>query len=232
MKNNAKLYLLPMPLGEEWEGMLPPRALELMKELDYFVAENVKTARRFITKFRDVHPLTFETLNKRTQSEELSRWISVLEKGTSIGYVSEAGLPCLADPGKNLVRMAHDKGIVVEALPGASAIVLALVGSGLNGQKFRFNGYLPPQKGEREKMLKRLAGDARQFKQTEIFMETPYRNEQMIESVLKVVPGDMHFTIAASLTQADAYHKTHLVREWKQQKRPNFHKIPAVFCMG
>ena len=232
MNNTAKLYLLPMPLGEEWEGMLPPRAIELMKELDYFVAENVKTARRFITKFRDVHPLTFETLNKRTEARELGRWTEVLEKGTSIGYLSEAGLPCLADPGKNLVKKAHQKDIEVEAVPGASAIVMALVGSGLNGQKFRFNGYLPPQKGPREKMLKRLAEDARKFNQTEIFMETPYRNEKLIESAIKVLPDHMNFTIAANLTQQDAYHKTHLISEWKKRERPRLHKIPAVFCVG
>jgi 16S rRNA (cytidine1402-2'-O)-methyltransferase len=232
MDNMAKLYLLPMPLGDEWEGTLPPTALELMKSLDYFVAENVKTARRFITKFRDVHPLTFETLNKRTEARELTRWMNVLENGTSIGYMSEAGLPCLADPGKNIVKMAHQKDIPVEVVPGASAIVMALVGSGLNGQKFRFNGYLPPQKGPREKSLKRLARDSKQFKQSEIFMETPYRNEKMIESALKVLPPNMHFTIGANLSQTDAYLKTRLISEWKKADRPNLHKIPAVFCLG
>lgn len=232
MKNKGTLHLLPMPLGDDWQGTLSPRALSLMEELEYFVAENVKTARRFITQFRDVHPLIFETLNKRTESGEFAKWLQTLEKGVSIGYMSEAGLPCLADPGKNLVKMAHERDIPVEAVPGASAIVMALVGSGLNGQKFRFNGYLSPKSHLREKELKELVQDAKRFDQTEIFMETPYRNEQMIESVLKVVPDHMFFTIAANLTQADAFHKTHAVGEWKSIDRPDLHKVPAVFCLG
>jgi 16S rRNA (cytidine1402-2'-O)-methyltransferase len=232
MKRKGTLYLLPMPLGEEWEGSLSERALSLLKSLDYFVTEYPRTARRFITQFRDVHPLTFEELNKRTPDRALQPWIDRLESGLDIGYMSEAGMPCIADPGKRLVRAAHAQRITVVPVPGSSAILLALVGSGLNGQGFTFHGYLSPKKSGREKELKALAQTAERTGLTQIFMETPYRNEQLLESAFAVLPPDILLSISANLTQPDEYVKTLPIAAWKKAKRPNLHKIPTVFCVG
>jgi 16S rRNA (cytidine1402-2'-O)-methyltransferase len=232
MKRKGTLYLLPMPLGDEWEGSLSERALELLKSLDYFVTEYPRTARRFITQFRDVHPLTFEELNKRTPSTAIAPWIDKLVAGQDIGYLSEAGMPCIADPGRRLVTAAHAQRIDVVPVPGPSAILLALVGSGLNGQAFTFHGYLSPRKAGREQELRDLAQTAQRSGRTQIFMETPYRNEQLLESALKVLPLHCRLTIAAHLTQSDEFVRTLTVKQWQKEKRGSLHKIPAVFCLG
>jgi len=232
MKSKGTLYLLPMPLGTVWEGSLSGRAMQLFQQLEYFVTEYPRTARRFITQFRDVHPLVFEELNKRTPDRALKPWIDRLHSGLDICYMSEAGLPCIADPGRRLVAAAHARGISVVPIPGPSAILMALVGSGLNGQEFAFHGYLSPKKSGREKELKELAQTVQRTGQTQIFMETPYRNEQLLESAFAVLPPEILFSISANLTQPDEYVKTHSISEWQKSKRPNLHKIPAVFCVG
>ncbi len=232
MKRKGTLYLLPMPLGDHWEGVLSGQALELLKSLDFFVTEYPRTARRFITQFRDVHPLTFEELNKRTPDRALKPWIDKLSAGRDIGYLSEAGMPCIADPGRRLVTAAHAQGIHVVPVPGTSAILLALVASGLNGQAFTFHGYLSPKKSGREQELRDLAQTAKRTGQTQIFMETPYRNEQLLESALKVLPPQCRLTIAAHLTQPDEFVRTFTLGQWQKEKRKNLHKVPAVFCLG
>lgn len=224
--------MIPMPLGEEWEGSLTGRALLLMQSLDFFIAEYPRTARRLITQMRDVHPLIFEEFNKHSSDKVIPPWMERLKQGQDIGYLSEAGLPGIADPGRRLVAAAHARRIPVEPVPGASAILLALVGSGLSGQQFQFHGYLPPQKSERQQALKQLAARAKREKVTQIFMETPYRNEAMIESALTALPPQTPFTIAANLTQSDQYLLTLAVSDWKKEQRPNLHKIPAVFLIG
>jgi len=232
MKTQGTLYLLPMPLGSDWEKSLSLAAMELYKKLNYFVSEYPRTSRRFMTQFRDVHPLTFGELNKRTPDRALQPWLNRLKNGDDIGYMSEAGMPCIADPGKRLVRAAHRANIKVVTLSGPSSILLALVGSGLNGQNFQFHGYLSPKKPIREKELRALAQTAERTGATQIFMETPYRNEAVLESAFSVLPPKLLFCIAANLTQSDEFIKTKTVKDWGKAKRKNLHKIPAIFCLG
>ena len=226
------LYLLPMPLGQEWEGHIPEYAMNIMKRLSLFLSENARTARRFMTQFRDVHTADYPVFNKRSQDAELQQYINRLLSGEDIGYVSEAGLPCIADPGARLVRKAHENGIRVIPAAGSSAIIMSLIASGLNGQKFRFNGYLPQRESERKRALQSLEQSARKERQTEIFMETPYRNEKMIESTLEILQPETYFCIAANVTQSDSYIYTARIKDWKRHKRPDLHKVPAVFCIG
>lgn len=231
MSTKGTLYLLPMPLGDEWEGTIPPQALNIMHELDFFLAEYPRTARRWMTQFMDVQIRTFETFNKRSGSEEIGQWMERIAEGKSIGYLSEAGMPCIADPGRRLVERVHQIGGTVKPIPGSSAILMALVGSGFNGQKFRFNGYLPPDSRGRERGLQQIERDSQQFRQTELFMETPYRNTQLIQSAFSVLDPSTRFSIAAHLTQKDEWIKSMSISAWKKEKLPMLHKIPAVFCL-
>lgn len=231
-KKHGRLYLLPMPLGQEWEGHIPEFALDVMKRLSLFLSENARTARRFMTQFRDVHTADYPEFNKRSEDSDLQEYLNRLLAGEDIGYVSEAGLPCIADPGARLVRKAHELGIRVIPAAGSSAIIMTLIASGLNGQKFRFNGYLPQRESERKQALQSLEQSARKERQTEIFMETPYRNEKMIDSALHILQPDTFFCIAANITQSDSYIQTARIKDWKKLKRPDLHKIPAVFCIG
>ena len=226
------LYLLPMPLGSTWEGHIPKYAIDIMNRLSIFLSENARTARRFMTQFRDVHTADYPEFNKRSGDNELKPYLNMMAEGQDIGYVSEAGLPCIADPGAKLVLKAHEKGYRVVPAAGSSAIIMALIASGLNGQKFRFNGYLPQQEQDRVRALKSLEQSMRKERQTELFMETPYRNEKMISSVLNNLHPDTYFCIASNLTQADAYIQTARITQWKKVQRPNFHKVPTVFCLG
>lgn len=235
MSKKGKLYLIPTPLGIENGGhALPEYVKEIIHELTIFIVEKAKTARRYIKTTQ--HPkaiseLTFSELNKRVDYEEWSQYLQPAEAGNSIGLLSEAGCPGVADPGAEIVKLAHEKGIEVVPLVGPSSLLLALMGSGMNGQSFAFHGYLSPKKEIVGKDLKRLEQLAQKAKQTQLFIETPYRNGQLVEQALRVLSNKTRFCIAMDLTLPNEYIVTKTIEKWRKTKLPDLHKRPAVFLL-
>ena len=234
MQAKGKLYLLPTPLGDHTNHTIPSYVVDIIHQLSIFIAEKAKTARHFIKSTK--HPtaisdLTFFELNKRIDPTEWRQYLNAAKEGKDIGLLSEAGCPGVADPGAEIVKLAHQQGIEVIPLVGPSSILLALMGSGMNGQNFAFHGYLSPKKELLPKDLKRLESNAKKFKQTQIFIETPYRNGQMIEQALKHLSNATQFCIAMDLTLLSQYIATYSVGEWKKKEIPAVHKKPAVFLI-
>ena len=234
MSKKGKLFLIPAPLGENGSHVLPPYLQELIHSLDVFIVEKAKTARRYIKSTK--HPkaigeLLFYELNKRIDAIEWEQYLNDIENGKSIGLLSEAGCPGIADPGAEIVKLAHEKGIQVVPLVGPSSILLALMASGMNGQSFAFHGYLSPKKEVLPKDLKRLEQTAQKLKQTQIFIETPYRNTQVVEQALKTLAPYTRFCIAMDLTLPNEYIRTENIKNWKRMALPELHKRPAVFLI-
>jgi 16S rRNA (cytidine1402-2'-O)-methyltransferase len=237
MKENkqvGRLFLLPMMLGGDTpDAVIPHDVQKRITSLRYFVVENVRTTRRYLKlldKSVDINSLTFFELSKHTDKHLLDSFFEPLLAGHDTGLISEAGVPCLADPGNVMVQRAHQKKIRVVPLTGPSSILLALIASGLNGQNFAFNGYLPVKTKERVVAIKKLEKRAKDENQSQIFMETPYRNTQLLEDVMKHCAPETKLTIAAALTSPDEYINTKTIREWKN-KLPDLHKQPAVFVI-
>lgn len=228
------LYLIPTLLGEnEPLEVLPLTIKKAIENIDAFIVENEKTARRFIKKItpRKSQPaLELFLLNKYTDAEQLPEFLQPCLEGRDMGVLSEAGCPAIADPGSAIVGLAHDLGIRVVPLVGPSSIILALMGSGLNGQHFAFNGYLPIDAGERRKTLKALEKQSAETGQTQIFMETPYRNDKLIAEVLKTLKPKTRFCIAADLTLKTEYIRTRTIAEWSGNL-PELHKRPTIFLL-
>ncbi|MDR2622853.1 MAG: SAM-dependent methyltransferase [Dysgonamonadaceae bacterium] len=230
----ASLYLIPVTLGEtEISRVLPPYNKEIIVSIRYFIVENVRTARRFLKQTDpgiDVDSLTFFTLNKHTSTAELSGFLKPIGEGNSIGIISEAGCPAIADPGADIVAIAQGKNIPVVPLVGPSSILLALMASGFNGQSFAFHGYLPIDAGERVKTLKSLEQRIYLENQTQLFIETPYRNGKLVEDILKTCKPATRLCIAADITLSNEYIKTKTVAEWKKQV-PELSKRPCIFAI-
>ena len=228
------LYLIPNLLGETpVEQVLPAYNHEIIMGIRHFIVEDVRTARRFLKQVDrsiDIDQLTFYTLNKHTKSDEISGMLKPLEEGNSMGVISEAGCPAVADPGADVVAIAQRKGLQVVPLVGPSSIILAVMGSGFNGQSFAFNGYLPIEPDDRIKTLKKLEQRAYTENQTQLFIETPYRNAKMMADILKACRPQTHLCIAAGLTTKDEYIKTHTVKEWAG-KLPALEKVPCIFLI-
>jgi 16S rRNA (cytidine1402-2'-O)-methyltransferase len=233
--NKGNLYLIPTPLGETgFEAGLPAYNMQILRNIDTFIVEELRTARRFLRKAgydRDFETVTFYLLNEHTPDDEVTGMLGKSVSGQHIGLLSEAGLPCIADPGNIAVRLAHRKGIRVIPLTGPSSIMLALMASGLNGQNFVFHGYLPVKPDERAKALRELEQGASRNNQTQIFIETPYRNMQMLESIVKTCHPNLVLCIAVDLTLSTEWIRSMTVSEWKKEK-PELHKRPAVFLLG
>lgn len=232
--NPTKVYLIPSLLGEsEHSRVLPLYNLDIIRSLNTFVVENEKSARKFI---KQVCPdkvqsdLDIYILNKATEPEEMFDLIKLLDKGISFGIISEAGLPAIADPGAQLVKIAQEKRIQVVPLVGPSSILLALMASGMNGQKFAFHGYLPIDKTERKKRLSYLENESAKTGVAQIFMETPYRNNQMVDDLTKILHSDTKICVACHITLDDEDIRTLTIQEWKTEKY-DFHKRPAIFVM-
>ena len=234
MNQNGKIFLIPMLLGEtEPEKVLPRTVFEIVKETDYYIVENLKTARRFISGLKlgkNISELTFFELNKRTEEKQLSEFIEPAKQGKNIGIISEAGCPGIADPGSEIVKLAHRNNIDVVPLVGPSSILLALISSGASGQNFAFNGYIPIKEPERSAKIKFLENRAEKEQQSQIFMETPFRNSKIIEDVLKVCKPQTMFTIAANITTENEFIKSKTISEWKKNV-PKIDKIPAIFII-
>lgn len=226
------LYLIPTTLGEtEPLEVLPLTIKQAVEGIRYFVVENEKSARRFIKKItprKSQSQLEITLLNKYTEAEALPGYLEPCLQGHPVGVLSEAGCPGIADPGAVLVRLAHELGIRVIPLVGPSSIVLALMASGLNGQNFAFNGYLPVDSGERRKTLKALEKKSRELSQTQLFMETPYRNDKLFPDLIRSLRGDTLLCVAADLTLKTEWIRTRPVSQWKDAV-PDLHKRPVIF---
>ncbi|MBS3806882.1 MAG: SAM-dependent methyltransferase [Bacteroidales bacterium] len=231
----GKLYLIPNVLGENSIEQVIPRGVStIVSGLDHFIVENVRTARRYIRKLdtqKPIDPLTFYTLNKHTSGEEMEEMTAPLKEGTDMGLMSEAGAPGIADPGEEIVRIAQRHLIRVVPMTGPSSIFLALMGSGLNGESFAFNGYLPIKSGNRIKRIRALEKKSRHEGQTQIFMETPYRNDKLLSDILSHCREDTLLCIASEITTEREMIRTQSIREWKKNT-PGLHKKPSIFILS
>ncbi len=229
------LYLVPVLLGDtDPERVLPVWNREVILSVKHFIVEDVRSARRFLKKMDreiDIDSLTFYTLNKYTSPEEISGFLTPLEQGFSMGVISEAGCPAIADPGADVVALAQCKGMKVVPLVGPSSILLAVMGSGFNGQSFAFHGYLPIEPGERTKRLKQLEQRMLTEDQTQLFIETPYRNQKMIGEILRTCRPQTKLCIAAGLTCEGEYIRTRTVKEWQKKGIPDLTKVPCIFLL-
>lgn len=243
------LYLIPNTLGtadidttDPLSAVIPREVRALTARLDYFIAENAKTTRAFLKLIAVKHPLakplqeiTIAELNVNTESATLPELLEPLLAGQDAGLISEAGVPAVADPGANLVRLAHANGIIVKPLVGPSSLLLSVMAGGLNGQSFAFNGYLPVDAGERAKRIKQLEERSRKENQTQLFIETPYRNQALLEALVAACQPQTLISVATDLTLATEAIKTQTAERWKKDlasgKGPNLHKKPTVFSL-
>ncbi len=228
------IYLIPTVLAPDTQKqVLSPEVIDSVKNLNVFFVENIKTARRFISSLKlgkVIDDITFHILTKNSKFEETFNLMSSLSDDA--GILSEAGCPGIADPGALAVEIAHQLNYTVIPLAGPSSILLALMASGFNGQSFAFNGYLPIDRKERVKRLKELERLSFSSKQTQLFMETPFRNNQMFDSIIQHCNPNTKLTISVNLTGINAFSKTLSIGKWKTMKNLNFHKQPAVFGFG
>ena len=228
------LYLIPVTLGDTTiEKVLPSHNKEIILGIKHFIVEDVRSARRFLKKVErsiNIDELIFYTLNKHTSPDEISGYLKPLLGGESMGVISEAGCPAVADPGADVVAIAQRKNLKVVPLVGPSSIILSVMGSGFNGQSFAFHGYLPIEPAERIKRIKVLEQRIYSENQTQLFIETPYRNNKMMEDIVKNCRPQTKLCIAANITCEDEYIKTKTVKEW-QGKLPDLSKIPCIFLI-
>jgi 16S rRNA (cytidine1402-2'-O)-methyltransferase len=230
----GKLYLLPVFLGDEDPGRLSAQLVSRAAGLTDFVVENEKTARAFLKKIGTRIPqqeLKLQVLDEHTPAGEIPDLLAPLLEGRDIGLMSEAGCPGIADPGSELVRLAHHKGITVVPHSGPSSILLGLMGSGLNGQRFRFLGYLPREKNARRSAIKDLEKEIRRSGETQIFIETPYRNDALLEDLLSVLSPEIYLCIGCGLDSEDSFLLTRQVAGWRKQP-PATGKKPCIFLAG
>ena len=229
------LYLLPVTLGDTpVEKVLPSYNKEIISGIRHFIVEDIRSARRFLKKVDreiDIDALTFYLLNKHTSPEDISGYLKPLVGGASMGVISEAGCPAVADPGADVVAIAQRKGLRVIPLVGPSSMILAVMASGFNGQSFAFNGYLPIDPTERTKRIKMLEQRVYTEHQTQLFIETPYRNAKMFEEILRTCRPQTRLCVAAGITCKEEYIRTRTVQEWKKHSLPDLSKVPAIFLI-
>lgn len=230
----ASLFLIPVTLGEtDHRRVLPEYNREVILGIKHFVVENLRSARRFLKKTDPaivIDELTFYELNKHTSPEDVAGYLAPLAKGESVGVISEAGCPAVADPGADVVAIAQRKGYPVVPLVGPSSILMAVMASGFNGQSFAFHGYLPIDAGERTAMLKKLEGRIYTENQTQLFIETPYRNNKLVEDLLRTCRPSTKLCIASDITCDSEYIRTKSVKDWGG-KLPDLSKKPTIFLI-
>lgn len=231
--SNKTLHLIPVGLSDspstQW---LPSDVQQLAARLDTYIAENAKTARAFLKLIDTQHTLqdvTIHSLSNKTPTQDIQAWLKAIPAGGEIGLVSEAGCPAVADPGANVVAEAHKLGIRVVPWVGPSSLLLGLMASGLNGQQFAFNGYAPVKADERAKQLKHWEQQSRRLKQTQLFIETPYRNEAMFASLLQNLNGNTRLCVARDITGKNEWIKTATIAQWKSQPAPSLDKQATLF---
>ena len=230
------LFLLPAYLSENTSiSHFSPVIKEYIMQTDYFFVENEKTARKVIKFFapeKKQSDLKLFLLDKYTENSDIKEAQDRMLNGQDFGLLSEAGLPCIADPGNLIVKWCHEKNIRVIPISGPSSIILALISSGFNGQEFTFNGYLPIEKGEKKKKIQYLESELQKTGYTQIFMETPYRNNALFDDLIKFLSPNTKLCIAANINDSEyEFIKTRSIKDW-QKNKPELHKIPAVFVLG
>jgi 16S rRNA (cytidine1402-2'-O)-methyltransferase len=229
------LYLIPVPLGPTSpQDSLTPAVLETIRPLSHFVVEQAKTARAFLKAAgtdKPLQELQLSELNEHTKADALSQLLAPLLAGHDVGLLSEAGCPAVADPGANLVALAQKENIRVVPLIGPSSLLLALMASGLNGQRFAFQGYLPAKEAERTKTLRELESESRKRHQTQLFIETPYRNRAMFDAILGSCQPGTRLTVATDLTLPGETVRTLSIQQWKKQTPPDIERRPTVFLL-
>jgi len=230
----GKVFLIPIVIADNTQReVLPPQIEKTIKQCDLFLVENVRTARRFISSLQlglVIEELSFETLDKNNTHEDCFELVQPALEGKHIGILSESGCPGIADPGAKLVHMAHQLGIQVIPLVGPSSILMALMASGFNGQSFSFHGYLPIDKKERATAIRKMEKESNELDRTQIFMDTPYRNEQLLQDLIKHLRGDTWLCLAKDITGKSEYIKSQPIDKWKNQKI-NLHKVPVMFLL-
>ncbi len=238
-KNIGKLFLIPLPLAEGDFGQFFPECnASVINEIDYYIVEAVRTARRFLkySKIQKaIDDLTFFELNEHTQGVDLNEYLRPCLEGYNVGLMSEAGVPCVADPGHKAVDKAHQLGIEIIPLIGPSSIMLALMGSGMNGQQFTFHGYLPAEQYDRERKIVDIENYAIKTGQTQIFIETPYRNNRMTASLCKVCKPNTRLCVAANLTSKNQFIKTQSISKWRKYfsiESNQLGKVPCIYLIN
>lgn len=233
--NKGKLYLIPSPLGEnDPREVIPAPVLDSLAGFRTFVVEEVRTARRYLSKAGlkgRIGDLQFFELNEHTDQATIESYLKLFDEGNDVALISEAGLPAVADPGAQLVSLAHRHGIEVVPAVGPSSLMMALMASGLNGQSFAFCGYVPAKTEDRRNRLRTLEKTAIQLKQTQILIETPYRNDSLFSDMLSVLNASTRICVAANITMPDAYIMTRKVSEWKKEGL-TIGKRPCVFLIS
>lgn len=232
----SALYLIPVTLGETpVEQVLPSYNHEVVKGIRHFIVENVRSARRFLRQTDREFPIdesTFYKMGKHSDEKLFSSYLQPLREGKPVGVISEAGCPAVADPGADIVSIAQREGLPVVPLVGPNSMIMAVMSSGLGGQNFAFNGYLPVEPADRTKRLKMLETRAWTEGQTQLFIETPYRNHKMFQSLLTALRPQTRLCIAAGITTSDEYIRTLRISEWKSAKLPDLSKVPAIFLIN
>ncbi|AXT63480.1 SAM-dependent methyltransferase [Aquimarina sp. AD10] len=230
----GKLYLIPTRLGDDVPlEVLPISIKKVLEQINHYIVENEKPARRFIKKIspsKSQRSLIIHTVNKYTDIAEMPGYLTPCLNGESIGLLSDAGCPGIADPGAEIVKIAHEKDIQVIPLVGPSSILLAMMSSGMNGQSFTFNGYLPIDKAERKSAIKQLEKISFEKNQAQIFIETPYRNDKMLDDLKNILQDNTRLCIACDITLTTEFISTKTIREWKE-KTIDLHKRPAIYII-
>ena len=230
----GRLFLIPSPLGDnEPAEVIPAGVLSMLPSISTYVVEAVRTARRYLSAAGlkgHVQDIEFHELNEHTTPEEVEALMKLFDDGRDVGLITEAGLPAVADPGAQLVRLCHRHGVEVVPMSGPSSLMLALMASGLNGQSFAFLGYLPAKTEERRQALRSIEKHSSTARQTKIFIETPYRNDSLLADILSVCRADTEVCIAANITMPDAFIRTKTAGEWKKSV-PTIGKRPCVFLI-
>jgi len=230
----AALYLIPVGLSDaELDRVLPAANLQVVREIKHFIVENVRSARRFLKKCDrsiDIDSLTFYELNRHTRPEDIAPMLEPLIGGQAMGVISEAGCPAVADPGADVVAIAQSRGLKVKPLVGPSSILLGLMGSGFNGQSFAFLGYLPIDPSQRARKFKEMEQRIMREDQTQIFIETPYRNNALVADICKLMPPHIKLCIATDITGESERIVTRGVKQWPKQL-PDLNKVPTIFLL-
>ena len=230
------LYLIPVELGDTpQERVLPAYNRDVILNIRHFIVEEVRSARRFLKRVDrniDIDALTFYPMGKHADAALFAQYLKPLEAGESVGVISEAGCPAVADPGADVVAIAQRRGLTVVPLVGPSSMLMAVMASGLNGQSFAFNGYLPIDSADRVKRLKQLETRAVQEHQTQLFIETPYRNAKLFDTLCQTLHPQTRICVAAGITTEAEWIHTHSVAEWKRHALPDLSKTPAIFLIG
>lgn len=230
----AALYLIPVPLSDgEIDDVLPVRNRRMVGEMRHFIVENVRSARRFLKKCDrsiDIDALTFSELNRHTRPEEVAGMLEPLRRGEAVGVISEAGCPAIADPGADVVAVAQREGLKVVPLVGPSSIIMSLMASGFNGQSFAFLGYLPIDGAERQRKLRSMEQCINTLDQTQIFIETPYRNNKLLAELVKSLPRRLRLCVASDISGARETIITRTVEEWGRAKY-DYDKVPTIFLL-